>query len=109
MSSERCDKLLARRVARDEGAVQAGVPISFIAMLAGPSGAGRGSDEFSKSAEATLVLPLLVQAPHETEFRTYAARLAGSIGSFRVGVLCFVRPGLSFVLWVGRLRRSLWC
>ena len=34
-STERCDKLLARRVARDEGAVQAGVPISFIAMLGG--------------------------------------------------------------------------
>ncbi len=33
-STQRCDKLLARRVARDEGAVQAGVPISFIAMLA---------------------------------------------------------------------------
>lgn len=35
-SFQRCDKLLARRVARDEGAVQAGVPISFIAMLGGP-------------------------------------------------------------------------
>ena len=34
-STERCDKLLARRVARDEGAVQAGVPISFIAMFGG--------------------------------------------------------------------------
>ena len=35
-STERCDKLLARRVARDEGAVQAGVPISFIAMFGSP-------------------------------------------------------------------------
>jgi hypothetical protein len=34
-SAQRCDKLLARRVARDEGAVQAGVPISFIAMFGG--------------------------------------------------------------------------
>ena len=34
-ADERCDKLLARRVARDEGAVQAGVPISFIAMFGG--------------------------------------------------------------------------
>ena len=32
-SIERTDKLLARRVARDEGAVQAGVPISFIGVL----------------------------------------------------------------------------
>ena len=35
LPAERCVQLLARRVARDEGAVQAGVPISFIAMLGG--------------------------------------------------------------------------
>ena len=31
-SSERCAQLLARRVARDEGAVQPGVPVSCNAM-----------------------------------------------------------------------------
>ena len=40
-STERCDKLLARRVARE--AVQAGVPISFIAMFGCPVSCGRAA------------------------------------------------------------------